>query len=161
MMKKYIKSEYILAMAVPRKVALKRLSSDAEALKDHVLKCILYKDVRPDDVHHWIHDEICSWLERASTIKSDSKLKAKDYYNTVFSEFGNDIADARWCLQEFKKEYCIKSANPYPEFEITSQLVYETFAIFQTFVSTCMPYMCKKSSMDQEEWYNIVNKILR
>lgn len=160
-MKKYIKSEYILAMAVPRKVALKRLASDAEALRDHIIKCVVYKDIRPDDIYHWVHDEICSWLERASSVKSDSKLKKRDYLETVFSEFGNDVADARWSLQEFKKEYCIKSANPYPDFDITDDLVEDLFITFQAIVSIAIPLLTSKETIDQETWYKVLNKQLR
>lgn len=159
-MKKYIKSEYILAMAVPRKVALKRLSSDAEALKDHVIKCVLYSDIRQDDIYHWIHDEICSWLERASSVKSDSKLKQRDYLNTLFSEFGSDLSDARWALQEFKKEYCIKSANPYPDFQITDDIVTDTYIAFQSLVKICVPLLTSKDMVDQETWYKLIHKIL-
>lgn len=160
-MKKYIKSEYILSMALPRKQALQHLSNDSEVLKDHVIKCILYADLRSDDMYHWIHDEISSWLEDASEIECKSKLKPKDYLDTVFSAFGTSFTDTRVLLKSFRKKYCLRSSDPYPDFEITSDLVEQVSYTFQVLINTCIPYLSKKVPVDQETWYKIVSRILR
>lgn len=159
-MKKYIKSEYILAMALPRKQALKHLANDSEQIKDHVIKCILYADTRQEDTYHWIHDEICSWLEDASEIECKSKLKPKDYLDTVFSAFGASFTDTKVLLKSFRKQYCLRSADPYPDFEITSDLVEQVSYTFQALINICIPYLAKKEAIDQLTWYKLIHKIL-
>ena len=159
-MKKYIRSTSIFAMSFPRKIAHKHLSKNSESLCDHVLKCILFADIRPDQLYHWIHEEICGWLEDASEVKCDSKLKSKDYLETVFCEFGTDKQDAKVVLKSFRKHYCFDIDDSYPDFDITIELVDKTYKIFQTFIDVCMPLLLKKDPVSQDDWYKAIHDIL-
>lgn len=159
-MKRYIQSsEDIFCMSFPRKVALKHLGHYAEAIRDHILKCILYKDIRQQDMYHWLHDELSSWLEDASGIKCDSKLKQKDYLDSVFAEFGSDLQDTKYSLIEFRDKYCVGIDDPYPWFDINFDLMKETFRVFTEFKSETLPLLMKKDVVDQDTWYSIISKL--
>lgn len=161
-MKLYIRgTEDIFGMSFPRKTALKHLSHDAKAIKDHIIKCVLYADVRKDDMHHWIHDELSSWLEDASGIQCDSKLKKNDYLDTVFSEFGKTLSDVKYILKKFRKKYCEDMENPYPWFEIDTNVMRQVYAAFQAFISLTLPLLMEKDEVDQEVWYKIISPIFK
>ena len=83
-MKKYIK-----AMAIPRSQALAKLEALSEELSNHIIKCILYNDVLPGYMNHWV-EEIAGYLHTANKTHTKSSLKAKDYQNSIFVEFGED-----------------------------------------------------------------------
>ena len=149
---------YIYAMSFPRKTALKHLSKNAEALRDHVIKCVVYKDIRKDDMYHWVHDEICNWLAKASEIKSDSKLKYCDIRETVFGEFGSSTNDAKIILEDFKDDYCY-TADPYPEFEITQDLIDKLYITIIKLEEIAIGRLLEQHSYSQEDWYELIKNI--
>lgn len=118
--------KYIFGMSLPHKSALKRLEADSEQFAVHVVKCIVYQEVRPLDVDHWIH-ELSTFLQDAVNVKCDSKLKPKDYRNTVLSYIGDDFEDAYTLLRYFQKHCCNNSKDNYPEFVIDDNLVDMTY----------------------------------
>lgn len=161
-MKKLLRyHDNMFAMSFPRKVALQHLSDDSSAICEHVLKCILYRDIRHDDMYHWIHDELSSWLADASQIKCDSKLKLRDILDTTFGQFGNEEGDSLIILKKFRRKYCDStSSNSYPYFEITVELVENTYETITEFKNRCAPKLLEKTVYTQEDWYNIINPIL-
>lgn len=109
----------ILAMSFLRKKVLIRLSSYSEEINQHIIEYVVYKDILPNSLNHWI-SEISNWMSIASNQKCDSKLKGSDYRNSLFSDFGEDIDDAManilhyWGWNHKNKQY--------PDFEPTEEL---------------------------------------
>lgn len=143
----------IYAMAFPRAKALELLSYHANDISEHILKLIVFSKIRQDDVEHWLRYEICNWLEDASDIQSKSKLKAKDYLNTIFSAIGETPQDVKVLLRHFKDKFCYHIDNPYPEFEITSQLIDKIHKIFNQFIHICLPLLLSNTTIRRDAWY--------
>lgn len=148
----------IYGMSFPRKTALKHLSKNAENIRDHLIKCVVYKDIRPEDLHHWIYDELCLWLTKASEIKSESRLKPKDIRTTVFGEFGDSIGDAKIILEDFKDKYCT-GTQPYPDFEITQNLIDTVYLATKKLQDVAIRRLVSDDSYSKDEWYELISPI--
>lgn len=154
-------SENVFGMSFPRAVALRHLSSDAKQIRDHIIKCIVYHDTRKDDIHHWIYDELCTWLSDASQIKCDSRLKMKDILSTTFGELGSEEGDAMVILKRFKKDHCnTASKDPYPDFEITDELVEKVYLACKQIRHICAPMLIQKSVYTKDDFYRVIQPIL-
>ena len=167
-MVKYIKSitrhstTDIFAMSFPKKKALEKLDANYQQLADHVLKVILYKDIRKDDVRHWLQDEISMWLSNASNVRCKTKLKYNDYADSLFGGFGTDPLDALVTLQDFQSKYCNpKKLDAYPTFEITDELVAKVYNTYQKLMSTCIPILLKGERVSINDWYDIIKPIFK
>lgn len=148
----------IYGMSFPRKTALKYLSKNAENIRDHLIKCVVYKDIRPEDLHHWIYDELCLWLTKASEIKSESRLKPKDIRTTIFGEFGDSIGDAKIILEDFKDKYCT-GTQPYPDFEITQKLIDTVYLATKKLQDVAIRRLVSDDSYSKDEWYELISPI--
>ena len=155
--------KYIFAMAIARRKALDRLYYTSEELAMHILKCIVYKDVRPDDMQHWLYNEISNWLSVASDtcLKCSCKLKKNDLEDNLFGDFGEDENDIRLALDYFKMKYCSRQINPYPDFEITPQLVKHTNKIVRELIDVCIDTILRANRpISKHTWYSLVEPII-
>lgn len=156
---KILRKQPIFSMSYTRKKALDILYSYSDNINDHILKCIIYKDTKPNDVKHWIV-EICSWLHRADNVTSKTKLKPRDYEDTIFSAFGNSIVDARINLENFYDKFVKFSSTPYPKFEVTSSLVNDTFEVYERIKDFSIKQFLKSNKLSTDEWYHEIYKLI-
>lgn len=97
---------YIYAMAFPKAEALRRASFYSKDILEHLIKIVVYGDVRKDDVPHWI-GEIASWFRSADSIRvkpNNRPLKASEVRDTVFSCMGDSLEDYYESLKMFQHE---------------------------------------------------------
>ena len=146
----------IFGMANSRSVVLDRFVSLSRNISNHVVKCVAYKDSY-SCLDPWIH-EISSWIHAANATKCKSKLKATDYVNTLFGYFGDDRADAENELQWFQlsSEY----SHRYSQFEITDELIDQTYSAFHNVITTCVPILTSKEVLSVPEWFSLLKPIL-
>lgn len=153
-------SSEIYAMAFDRSTALKHLTKHSEPLLEHIIKCCIYKDIRSQDMHHWIYEEMCRWLERASEIKGKRfKLKKSDYLKTLFVEFGDSPVDYKIVLEDFRDEHCGSVEDPYPYFDITPDVVDYVYSIATNLMNVAIPKLAAKEPISKDEWYQLINPL--
>ena len=120
--------KYIYAMAFSRSEMLNKLQSLTSTLNNHVIKCTIYRESLPEYLPHWI-EEIGIYLHSANKLKSKTKLKNKDYMNSLFSSFGTDKDDAEANLMFFKihnKDYVGgRSACPLKRLSLSERSDYD------------------------------------
>ena len=49
-----ISSENILGMSFPRKEALFKMESLSEEINEHIIQCVVYKELRYLTIDHWV-----------------------------------------------------------------------------------------------------------
>ena len=146
---------YIRAMSFTRSQALSKISALSSTLDEHVIKCIVYVPILPDQLDHWT-EEIGIYLYNTNKIKSKTKLKDLDYINSIFASFGSDKDDAEANLRLFKIHN-----NKYPDFEIDSDLITSLFNAYTQLVNTCIPLFISGTVKSISEWIQIVRTILK
>lgn len=151
-MKKLIYSNsHIFGMAFPRKKCLDRLEALSKELNNHIIKCVVYYQTRPDDLSHWI-SEISNFIAQANKIKCNSKLKKKDYMESIFADFGDEWIDANVNLEQFQL-----IEKDYPEFDPEDKNLIDTlYQMYQLIIDTCIPVFNSKDIRSSDEWYKIL-----
>ena len=148
-------------MSTTRQKSLKQLDALSDTLIEHICKYILYKDIRPNDKEHWI-DEISDVLEYVSdmTLKTKKKkLKASDYREWLFGDFGDEISDLKRCLWMTMKS-CMKKNPPYPKVDFENINLKLEFKAVQKMIDECSIKLSEVNVYKKEEWISIVHKYL-
>lgn len=157
-MKRYIKNASIFGMSFSRKEALHKFRNLSDIINKHVIECAVYKEVLPDTLHHWI-SEIATWIQDASEVTYKSKLKARDYADNLFGCFGTDIRDAKHNLKEYKLFNARNFISPYPDFEITDELIDSLFYAYREIQRICLPILVSGEEKNVHEWIEILEPI--
>ena len=157
---KLIKNHAVFSMSYPRSKALEIIDSNSKQINDHIVKYVVYYDMRPNDRNHWLN-ELSSWFERADRVSSKSGLKRKDYEATIFGWFGTTIDDALLNLEMFHDKYIRYSSNPYPEFEITPELANKLFKTYKRIKHLALPELMSKKVHSTSFWYNLIERALK
>ena len=146
-------------MSYPRKQLTDKLTSLSKVLNQHVIECVVYRDVRKDTISHWV-TELAAWMNKVNRLKCSSTFKAKNYKNTLFGEFGTTIDDAEmnlWLYQQLNEKY--NATKQYPAFEITPELVNKLYITYTDIVSISLPILCSKDVKSANEWYRLLKPI--
>lgn len=159
-MKRVVRSyQYVQAMSVRRSDAIKSLDSLSEALKNHVVKCVIYgKSLGESTYEHWI-DEISEYLSIANdiTIKpSSKKLKKDNYKNALFGAFGETLNDASIIVRVFR----VTEGKNYPDFETSDNLYQRIYTAFQDLMNKTLPILITNNSKSKADFRRIVEEIL-
>ena len=152
-----IKNTSIFGQAWPKASALKQLSANSENLNSHIIKCVVYKYILPEAMHHWTQ-EIANYLYDADAIVCKSKLKSQDYIDTVFGMFGDSQGDAYLNLKQFKARY-VSSSHEYPEFDINSDAIDDLFDAYRSVISKALPMLMSKQQHSKSELHAIITEI--
>lgn len=159
-MKRYVMSNSIFAMSQSRKVILNRLVALSDVINRHIIECVVYRETKASILHHWTH-EVAVWLQRANVLKCKSKMKARDYKDSLFGYFGTDGEDARINIENYQL-WNARSMNPtpYPDFEITEDMVNNLFNVYQELMDTCIPILVSGEELSVGEWEKLITPIL-
>lgn len=122
---------YIRAMAFKRRDAERHIATLSSVIVDHLIKCLVYGD----SLHcyrHWVDDELTLWFSQIDTayLKIDRKppkFRRDEYDEMIFGQFGEDPHDCSICLSTFTAEYCERYGGTYPDFDISSDLISDTY----------------------------------
>lgn len=157
--------KYIYGMSFPRKHALAKMEELSEQLNEHVIKCVVYNEMRYMTINHWV-DELSTWMNRANKIKCRSKLKQKDYVGALFGAFGNSILDAEINLDSYcrlnRRKILVNDYEAYPDFDSEdSELISKLFNAYQKVIRYSLPYLMSDIILTTQEWSNILLSIFR
>ena len=150
-MKLFVRSkEGIFAMAHDRKDIRSRSMFYREEIANHIMKCVVYsRSYR--DYNHWINDELSVWVYNISEMKPRKgfKIKSSDYESWLFGAFGDEYSDARRDLSFFKDEFVKFNQDPFPDFEITSELCERLFHVVDQLKRLIVPKLGKYCSIQE------------
>lgn len=160
-MKKYIRSyQKIYGMAMTRRDAMEDMHSISKELCYHIIKCIIYGESN-DAFNHWVK-EICAFLEFANDMEikpKNRKLKEQDYLDTIFALMGDTQNDAYIRIFKFKYDNG-HDTNPYPEFNIDSDLINRVFTAFNSIKDYMIPIFTVKNELKADDFYSEIYKIV-
>lgn len=147
--------KYIMAMSIPRSQALAKLEALSEELSNHIIKCVLYNDILPNYMNHWV-EEVAGFLHAANRIHSKTALKPRDYVQSIFSEFGEDADDAYVNMKVFLTKY-----RSYPDVKVTEEMGIQLADAYKTIVKLALPILSSNKLFSINEWIGIVEPVLK
>lgn len=157
---------YISAMSSDRNKVKYMLTSYSGIIMEHIIKLLVYSDIRPNDVDGWI-STIANWIHKADdvTLKPKSKkLTKSDLTDTIFSYMGDEVKDYRFILDSFladnitgKLNY--KDKQPYPEFEVTTELAEDLMNICYDIMDATLPLLIDKQDHTMSEYKSAIQPI--
>lgn len=151
----------IFGMSFPRKDAIAKMASLSNNINEHIIECVVYRELRYNTISHWV-DELAAWMARANKIKCNSKLKKRDYLENLFGSLGNDIIDADVNLDEYRrKNRSLPENKQYPDFEITEQLIHDTYMAYQSVIECSLPILMSDEILSTSQWSSILIKIFK
>ena len=158
---------YVVGMSLSRQRALDQARFYAVNIIEHMIKIVMYHEMRPEDVSHWI-EEIADWLQRSDdiTIKPKGhKLKESDLLDTVFSCMGDSVSDYRRELQMFqeknrKGQFNYLDKQSYPEFEVDYNSCQKLMDACILLVDATLPMLASKQDHSYVEYVDAVKSAL-
>ena len=162
-MKKMIKSETILAMAMDKSRLEKRMDAWSDVIAQHLAKCAMYGDTLPGDKYnHWIEDEIATYIRDTNDIvckHNKRKLKPKQYEDKLFGWLSNDAAEARSNLHDLQI-HNKKSSQPYPYVEVDDVMVERMRKISEQVIKVFVPLLASVNSATKYEIETKLHEII-
>lgn len=150
----------VYGAAMYRSEAISTLSNMKDTVGEHIIKCVVYHDERPDTLMHWVK-EISACLKHADKITGRCALKERDYLEHLFGSFGDTREDAEWTLDNYQfKNERRPEHEQYPEFEITDELVNRLYAISRAIIGVSLPWLMSKTKHSMAEWTALISPIL-
>lgn len=151
-----ISSENILGMSFPRKEALFKMESLSEEINEHIIQCVVYKELRYLTIDHWV-GELATWMNRVNKIKCSSKLKKRDYLDTAFGSVGDSLIDADVNIDAYKLKNQKKTKDEqYPDFEITDELLKKLYDKYVEVIEISLPILMSKEILSIPQWKEIL-----
>lgn len=147
---------YIQAMAVDRKRILKRMNTSSDTLIEHIVKVVLYRNYRPNDVNGW--KRTCARiLEKTSTYNSKTiRLTRKDYYYNQFGAFPSDRTDAKGVLWDVYEDLT-KTGYPELNYDSIPENALTLYTVCSYIVDTCLDVYTSK---DKDKGYDFYRSVI-
>ena len=157
---------YIRAMASNKDKALQHAGFYGDSIIEHIIKIVVYYDVRKEHIIHWIQ-ELSNWIYDASTITlkpNNRKLKPRDIENTTFGWMGDELHDYASLLNMFQHnnkrgKFNHEDKGSYPEVETTRELAQELMDVCYEIMNETIPMMCGKQEHSKEEYFEVLKRI--
>ena len=156
---------YIKAFSLARGEAIQKLGRVSSTLNEHLIKCIIFGEHRPDSYQHWLH-EVVSFITTCDKGNiSGANLKDKDYKNSLFGSFGDSISDAEDNLKQFEviNIHSYKNTDPeiaLPYFIVNDEMVSCLYNCYQDLIITCIPLLKDKNVHPISYWKRIIQPIV-
>ena len=158
---------YIFGMSVERRRALDQISSFSPVIMEHMIKLLVYHNIRPNDINGWI-DTVANWLHQADdlTIKPKAKkLKQDDILNSLFGCMGDDVRDYERALYAFAADNESGRLNydgkdKYPPFTIDSKLSADLMRFCYALIENTLPLLLDKQDHTLDEYNKIVQSLV-
>ena len=157
---------YVYAMSVYKKRAEKQLTSYSSIQMEHIIKLLVYSDIRPNEVKGWIHT-LANWISKADslTIKPNADKVSEDFLmSTLFSCMGDDLDDYERELYSFLADnhsgkFNAYSHESYPEFEVTDQLSEDLMNFCLDIAEATIPLLIDKQDHDISEYEEVITQV--
>ena len=158
---------YVRAMSMEKEKAKKQISSFSDIVMEHLIKLLMYSDIRPNDIDGWIKS-VANWISRADniTIKpSAKKLKEEDIMSSLFSCMGDDVRDYERALYSFLADnhsgkYNHEGKESYPEFEVTPEASESLMNLCNDVIDVTMPLLIDKQDHSKDEYEAAIRNLL-
>lgn len=159
---------YICAIAFSKAEALKRAGYYSQDIIEHMIKILLYSDIRPEDVDHWI-SEIATWLKSVDrlTVKPSNKpLKKQDIRDTTFAPMGDSLEDYKDSLEMFQRankkgKFNYETKESYPEVKITAELADDLMNACYSLMDQAIPMISNKAEHSREDFARVVENCFK
>lgn len=162
-MKRYIYSEYIMAMAVSKDDIIEKMKGRRKKVAEHLAKCAMYGDgLGSGKYNHWIEHELATWISDINDLVSkpkNKKLKPDTYAEKLFGALGDSKSDAKSALIDLQL-YNDSKQNKYPYVEIDEEMVGRMHKITQSMLTKIVPILATKNSLSKEDIENLLHSIL-
>lgn len=153
-------------MSLDRDKAKHQIKPFSDIIMEHIIKLVMYSDIRPDDVNGWI-DTIANWISRADNITvkpSAKKLKETDLMSSLFSCMGDDIKDYTRALYSFQASNQSGKFNhggkeSYPEFDVSYDAAVTLMHVCYEIIDATMPLLRDKADHSKDEYVQVVSNI--
>lgn len=157
---------YIRAMSLERNRAKKQISAYSPILMEHIIKLVMYSDIRPNDVDGWIHT-LANWISRADNITlkpKGNKFSESDIVESLFSCMGDELSDYERELYAFvannrQGKYNHDGKGPYPEFDITYEAADALMNFCFDVMDSTIPLLIDKEDHSLSEYESILRSI--
>ena len=158
---------YIYAMSMERDRAKKQIAAFSPTIMEHMIKLLVYSDIRPDDIDGWIHT-IARSIHNADdiTVKpNNKKLKNSDLISSLIGCMGDDVRDYRRALQAFREDnrngkFNYDDKKTYPDFDITPELSEDLMTICFDVIDKTLPLLTDKQDHSLDEYKSVINQII-
>lgn len=157
---------YIMAMSIERTAAKRQLTAYSPILIEHIIKLLVYSDIRPNDVHGW-ERTLANWIHRGDgiTLKpKNTKVTENFLDSTLFSFLGDTVYDFEGELYAFiadnrSGKFNYKDKTSYPEFEVTPELAQTLMDVCYAIRDSVYPLLIDKQDHTIDEYEAIIQKI--
>ena len=158
---------YIYAMSFAKAEAIERASKYSSAIIEHLIKILVYGDIRQDDVAHWI-GEIATWLksvDRISVKPTNRRLKPNVIRDTLFRSMGDELGDYLDSLEAFQYDnrrgkFNYSDKTSYPEVEPTIECAGDLMNMCLDLIEEATPLLSDKYEHSRQEYVSLLTKIV-
>lgn len=159
---------YVRAMSLPKTEAVKRAGYYADDIMEHVIKIVVYHDIRHEQIDHWI-GEISGWLKFVDglTVKPSNKhLKPAMIRDTTFGPMGDHLQDYVGSLEMFQTanrrgKFNYKDKESYPYREPDAQTASDLMNICYHMIEVTIPMLCEKKDYTREDYVKVLEDVFR
>lgn len=157
----------ICAVPFAKAEAIERASKYSSDITEHLIKILVYGDIRQDDVSHWI-SEIATWLKSADRISvkpTNKRLKPAVIRDTVFRSMGDELDDYLDSLEAFqydnrKGKFNYSDKMTYPEVEPTIECAGDLMNMCLDLIEEATPLLSDKCEHSRQEYVSLLTKIV-
>lgn len=157
---------YVIAMSLTKKRAIWRMEAYASTLMEHIIKLVIYSDIRPNDVSGWLHTVArCLHEGDEITVKPDArKMTEEELEDSLFCAMGTELTDYRGELAVFqennrKGKYNHDGKESYPPVEPDEESAKILMDICHEIMERTMPLLLDKQNHSIEEYENAIQNL--
>ena len=156
-MKKLIRpSRSIFGMSFQRSTAKSKIQQFASIIEQHIIELVVYSECRYLSVNHWCN-ELATWMYAVNKIRYNNP-KEKDYIQWLFDVLGDSEDDAYANLAIYRANN-LRSARPYPDFEVTDELAKKLHEYCDSFIKNSMKFLLDSKVHSTSEWKQLIQNI--
>lgn len=118
----------------------------------HLIKIFLYRDVRKNDMKHWINEELYDWCSDIPLIKGNKHLSHKELYKVFWDEPKDDINECN--INRIVKQF---TNIDFPKIEYSFNNLYN---FIKDFYMWLIEYLTKDFIIDPVDFENKIKELL-
>lgn len=118
----------------------------------HLIKIFLYRDVRKNDMKHWINEELYNWCSDIPLIKGNKHLSHKELYKVFWDEPKDDINERN--INRIVKQFI---NIDFPKIEYSFNNLYN---FIKDFYMWLIEYLTKDFIIDPVDFENKIKELL-
>jgi len=157
---------YIRAMSTDKDRAGSLMRAYSSVIIEHIIKLLVYSDIRPQDVDGWI-TSVAKWIHAADdfTLKPKTKKPREEMlHNNLFCFMGDTYSDYVKELYGFLADNRSGKFNhdgkgSYPEFDVTPELAKLLMQTCCAIEDATMPLLLDKADHEVSEYRTLIASV--